>query len=109
MSIARTDHVNTIIITYPTSLENSFIILSPICTQRWGHNALPCLLSLSLCATSSVSVSPIDSLQRFLPCRSNTRRLPNAGLMLAHCPRRCANISPVLGYPVVFGVTLNVD
>ena len=51
MSIARTDHVNTIIITYPPSPENIFIILSPICTQRWGHNALPCLLSLSQSVT----------------------------------------------------------
>ena len=28
--------------------------------------------------------------------------------MLAHCPRCWANISPVLGYHVVFGATLNV-
>ena len=28
--------------------------------------------------------------------------------MLAHCPRRWANISPVLGYRVVFGATLDV-
>ena len=29
--------------------------------------------------------------------------------MLAHRPRRWANISPVLGYCVVFGAKLNVD
>ena len=40
--------------------------------------------------------------------RSNTRRWPNAGLLLAHRLRRWANISPVLGYRVVFDATLNV-
>ena len=45
----------------------------------------------------------------FLSCRqSNTRRWPNAGLMLAHRLRRWANISPVLVYCVVSGATLNV-
>ena len=39
---------------------------------------------------------------------SNTRRWPNTRLMLAHRLRRWVNISPVLGYHVVFGATLNV-
>ena len=40
--------------------------------------------------------------------RSNTRRWPSVGLLLAHRLRRWANISPVLGYRVVFDATLNV-
>ena len=44
-----------------------------------------------------------------LSCRrSNTRRWPNVGLLLAHRLWRWANISPVLGYCVVFDATLNV-
>ena len=44
-----------------------------------------------------------------LSCRrSNTRRWPNVGLLLAHRLRRWASISPVLGYRVVFDATLNV-
>ena len=44
-----------------------------------------------------------------LSCRrSNTRRWPNAGLLLAHRLRSWANISPVLGYRVMFDATLNV-
>ena len=58
----------------------------------------------------SVSVTvPFIQVQRFLSCRqSNTRRRLNAGLLLALRLRRWANISPVLGYCVVFGATLNV-
>ena len=49
------------------------------------------------------------SLQRFLSCRrSNTRLRLNAGLMLAHRLRRWPSISPVLGYRVVFGASVNV-
>ena len=45
-----------------------------------------------------------------LSCRrSNTRRWLNAGLLLAHRPRLWANISPVLGYCVMFDATLNVN
>ena len=33
---------------------------------------------------------------------ANTTRWPNAGLMLAHCLRRWANISPALGQRIVF-------
>ena len=44
-----------------------------------------------------------------LSCRrSNTRRWPNVRLLLAHRLRRWANISPVLGYCVVFDATMNV-
>ena len=44
-----------------------------------------------------------------LSCRrSNTRRWPNVGLLLAHRLWRSASISPVLGYRVVFDATLNV-
>ena len=58
-----------------------------------------------LCHISFVSVRSV----LFLSCRrSNTRRWHNVGLLLAHCLRRWANISPVLGYHVVFDATLNV-
>ena len=40
--------------------------------------------------------------------RANTRRWPNSGIMLTHRLQSWANISPVLRYSVVFGVTLNV-
>ena len=64
------------------------------------------------CFTSVRSVctfSPIHFCKQFLSCRrSNMRRWPNAGLMVAHRLRRWANISPVLGHRVVFGATLNV-
>ena len=40
--------------------------------------------------------------------RSKTRLWPNAGLLSAQRLRRCANISPVLGYRVVYDVTLHV-
>ena len=40
--------------------------------------------------------------------RSNTRRWPNAELLLAHSLRRWANISPVLFNPVLFDATQNV-
>ena len=44
-----------------------------------------------------------------LSCRrSNTRCWPNVVLLLAHRLRRWANISPVLGYCVVFDATLHV-
>ena len=44
-----------------------------------------------------------------LSCRrSNTRRWPNVVLLLAHRLRRGANISPVLGYRVMFDATLHV-
>ena len=50
-----------------------------------------------VCALCSLSLS----------CRrSNTRRWPNVGLLLAH--RLRANISPVLGYGVVVDTILNV-
>ena len=59
------------------------------------------------CGVLSLCVLYI-SVQRFLLCmRSNTRRWPNAGLMLAHRHHRWVSISPVLGYHVVFGPTLN--
>ena len=104
--------------------------MSPLCRQRWGHIVLLSPLSLSesvlwVCLPfiylqrflSSLSLSesvlwvclPFISLQRFLSCRrSNTIRWPNAGLMLANLLLRWPNISPVLGYRVVFGATLNV-
>ena len=62
-----------------------------------------CPVCLRLCVPFCLSV------QRFLSCRkSNMRRWPNAGLMVAHRLRRWANSSPVLGYCVMFGATLNV-
>ena len=65
--------------------------------------------SVSLCAVFCAVSLPFISLQRVLSYRlSNTRRWPNAGLMLAHRLRRWADNSPVLRYHVVFGATLNV-
>ena len=83
------------------------IIMSPLCGQRWGHIALP--LSAQSVWVCAVSLSHILSLQNFLSCRrSNTRRWLNAGIVLAHRLRRWSSISPVLGYRVEFGATLNV-
>ena len=76
-------------------------------TGRWGHVSLylsPLRLSLLcytvlLCCEFSVLwvCFPFISLQLFISYRrSNTRRWPNAGLMLAHCLRCWANINPVL-------------
>ena len=75
-----------------------FVIMSPL----WrGGDILVYLYSFS---AQFVSVRSLR-----LSCRrSNTRRWPNAGPMLAHCPRCWANIIPVLGYRVVFGARLNV-
>ena len=84
--------------------------MSPLCTQRWGHVGLPLSTqcckwrSVSLCVISFIHFCPVLSIRR----RSNTRRWPNAGLLLAHRLRHWVNISPALGYCVVFGTTLNV-
>ena len=87
--------------------------MSPLCTQNWGHIALPLSArSVSVCHSVQLGLwvcPPFISLQRFLSCRrSNTRRWPNAVLMLAHRLRLWANISPVEGHRVMFGATLNV-
>ena len=60
-----------------------------------------CLLSVSV---QSVRLS--SGFYRAAP--ANTRRWRNAGLMLAYRLRRWANISPALGYCVVFVTTLSV-
>ena len=84
------------------------LMLAPVCNagpalNRHWFNA-SCLLSLGLSVCAVMSLSPFISLQGFLWYRrSNTRRWPNAWLMLAHRLRDWANISPVLGYRVVFG------
>ena len=80
------------------------IYVSPL--ERWGHVGT----SLSAQFVRSVCVSGFSpSACPSLSCRrSNTRRWPNAGLMLAHCLRHWPSISPVLGNRVVFGATLNV-
>ena len=86
--------------------------MSPL-SQRGGDMLVyPCpLVCLSLCCESSMLwvCLPFISLHSFVSCRrSNTRRWPNAGLMLAHRLRRWPTINPVLGFRVVFGTTLNV-
>ena len=70
-------------------------------------------MSLILCFTSHrsflrhISFVSVPSLR--LSCRLlNTRHWPNVRLLLAHRLRRWANISPVLGYRVVFDATLIV-
>ena len=70
----------------------------------WNKYTKLCPLSVSVAFCESVC--PIH----FCPaCRqSNTRRWPYAGLMLVHHLRRWASFSPVLGYRVVFGATLNL-
>ena len=62
---------------------------------------------LSVCP-AVLSVCPAVSNMQAVIALAKTRRWSNAGLMLAHRLRRCASISPVLGYLVVFGATLNV-
>ena len=83
------------------------IIMSPLCRQRWGHIALPmsaqsvwvCVVSLSL-----IHFSPALSILQVVKHRCWL----NAGLMLVYGLQRWLNISPVLGYRVVFGATLNM-
>ena len=75
---------------------------SCLLSQR-GGDMLLYFCPLCLC------FSPIHFCQRSLSCRrSNKRRWPNAGLMLAHRLQRRPNIGPVLSYRIVFGATLNV-
>ena len=73
---------------------------------------LESIISVYLCCylcRSFVRHTSFVSVRSFsLSCRrSNTRRWPNVGLLLAHRLRRWANVSPVLGYRVVFDATLN--
>ena len=75
---------------YRTTMYTAFIM-----SAQWV-----CPFCLSVCPTVS-----IVQLQTAL---ANMRCWPNTGLMLAHSIRRWASISPVLGYRVVFGATLNV-
>ena len=53
-------------------------------------------------------VCPAVSIEQSQATPAHTRRWPNAGLIFAHRLRRWANISPVLGHCVLFGITLNV-
>ena len=86
---------------YPYWSYSNYV--SPL--KRWGHVGLllypQFVCSVCVCAFCP-SVCPIHFR------RSNTRRWPNAGLVLAHRLRCWPNISPVLGYRVVFSTTLNV-
>ena len=66
------------------------------------------LIYLSLLSVSVQSVRLSSDFYRAGPRQANTRRWPNAGLMLALRLRCWGNISPVLGYRVVFGLMLNV-
>ena len=74
--------------------------MSPLCTQRWRHAGLP--LSAQ-CVCRVLSICPVVSVCQAVcivqaeAAPANTRRLPNAGLMLVHHLRRWANISSVLG------------
>ena len=93
-----------------TPLWSPTSTLVTMCWCWWGIT--PPVLLGTCCFTSVRSVCvfcPIHFCQRFLSCRrSNTKHWPNARLMLAHRLRCWANISPVLGYCVVFGATLDV-
>ena len=86
-------------------IQHLDLFISSLYTQRWGHIDSPLSAqSVSVCARIL-----FISLQRFLSYRwSNTRRWPNAGLMLAHRLRRWANIRTVFGHFVMFGATLDV-
>ena len=83
----------------------STIIMSPL--YRGGYILL--YFSSLICLSDGfVSVSFVAVRSLCLSCRrSNTRRWPNA-VLLAHSLRRWANISPVLGYRVMFDATRNV-
>ena len=122
----------SVLIMSPLSRRGGDMLVHPcplVCPQQTGDadlswsNAGPTSATLaqhqtSTCSTfrqfvlgvfCAMSLSPFISLQRFLSYRrASMRRWPNAGLLLAHRLRRWANISPVLGYRVVFGATLNV-
>ena len=62
------------------------------------------LCQLSVSVALCESICPIH----FCPALSIMPAVKHETLMLAHRLRRWANISPVLGYPVMFGATLNV-
>ena len=84
-------------------------IMSPLCTYNRGGDILLYLCPLSLSQSVRVSLPPIHFSPALYICkRSNTRRWPNAGLMLSPHLRHWPNLSPVLGDWVVFGATLNV-
>ena len=77
--------------------RHSVVIMSPL-------YILLCFSPLICCHISCVSVRSLR-----LSCRrSNTRRCPNVGLLLAHRLRRSADISRVLGDSVMFDAMLNV-
>ena len=86
--------------------------MSPL-SQRGGDMLVyPCLL---VCPSPSCESSMLwiclllIFFHHFVSCRrSNTKRWPNAGLMLVHRLRCWPTISPVFGYRVVFSATLNV-
>ena len=73
------------------------------CCFTYDHS----VLSVSLCLWVSHSFRSSAFYTRLLSVRrSNTKRWPNAGLMLALRLRRWPSISPLLSYRVVFGGTL---
>ena len=89
---------------YPLKRLRRWPSIKPALVQRLVFAASQSVLWV-FCA---VSLSPIHFSPALSYRWSNTCHWPNAGLMLALRLRRWANISPVLGYPVVLGATLNV-
>ena len=88
------------------------IIISPLSRQDRNGDMLVYLCPLSVCVAFCLSVCPAVSetvqAEAAEVAPANTIRWPNAGLMLTHRRQRWANISPILGYRVMFGATLNV-
>ena len=98
---------------YPQHTSDKGYMIRPTGINKLSYLCLPSIEVEIYCFTSHrsfarhISFVSVHSLR--LSCRrSNTRRWPNVGLLLAHRLRRWANISPVLGYRVVFDATLNV-
>ena len=83
-------------------MSDVYYYVSPLYTET-------CWITSVLSAQSVCLCFPFIFVQCFPLCKQwNTRFWPNAGLMLADRLRRWVNISPVLGYDIVFGATLNV-
>ena len=81
-----------------------YIFLLCLPSEEVGTCWFTCVRSVCVCISQSFHFWPGLSIVQAVKHET----LPNAGLLLAHRLRGWLNISPVLGYCVVFGATLNV-